>query len=97
MLVAVILFILLSPGLLLTLPPGKKIFMSGQTSVTAILVHTVVFYFAYKQLSSMYEGFDDSNNKEVEEIMRIAAERERSDRVENQRNIEGRAEVLGGQ
>lgn len=43
-LVAAILFVLLSPGVLLTLPPvGKKIFMSGKTSVTAILVHAVVF------------------------------------------------------
>ena len=39
-----LLFILLSPGLLLTLPPvNKKIFMSGQTSVSAILVHALVF------------------------------------------------------
>ena len=38
------LFILLSPGFLLTLPPGKKgIWMSGQTSVAAVLVHAVVF------------------------------------------------------
>jgi len=39
-----LLFILLSPGVLLTLPPvGKKIFMSGQTSVAAILVHALIF------------------------------------------------------
>lgn len=45
MLAAVVLFILLSPGLLLTLPPvGKKVFMSGLTSVPAILVHAIVFY-----------------------------------------------------
>ena len=45
MLGAVLLFILLSPGLLLTLPPvGKKIFMSHQTSVAAVLVHALVFY-----------------------------------------------------
>ena len=44
MLKEVILFILLSPGLLLTLPPvGKKIFMSCQTSVLAVLVHAIVF------------------------------------------------------
>jgi uncharacterized membrane protein len=44
MLAAVVLFVLLSPGLLLTLPPvGKKIFMSRQTSVIAILVHALVF------------------------------------------------------
>lgn len=45
MLAAVVLFILLSPGLLLTLPPvGKKIFMSCQTSVQAVFVHALVFY-----------------------------------------------------
>jgi len=40
----ILLFILLSPGLLLTLPPvGSKVFMSGQTSTAAVLVHAVVF------------------------------------------------------
>jgi len=39
-----ILFFLLSPGVLLTLPPvGKKIWMSGQTSCTAAFVHAIVF------------------------------------------------------
>lgn len=39
-----ILFVLLSPGLFLTIPPaGKKVFMSGQTSVPAILVHALLF------------------------------------------------------
>lgn len=38
------LFVVLSPGLLLTLPPvGKKMFMSGQTSVQSVLVHALVF------------------------------------------------------
>ncbi len=45
MLVEVLLFVLLSPGLLLTLPPvGKKVFMSCQTSTLAIVVHAVVFF-----------------------------------------------------
>lgn len=45
MLAAVVLFVLLSPGLLLTLPPvGKKVFMSCMTSPTAVFVHAVVFY-----------------------------------------------------
>jgi Protein of unknown function (DUF3339) len=63
MLAAVVLFVLLSPGLLLTLPPvGKKVFMSGQTSVVAILVHAVVFYFAlmylqYIPVLNQLEGF----------------------------------------
>lgn len=39
-----ILFFLLSPGILLTLPPvGKKIWMSGMTSTTAAFVHAIVF------------------------------------------------------
>jgi hypothetical protein len=46
MLVATLLFILLSPGVLLTLPAGSKgIVMSGQTSLMAVLVHAVLFYF----------------------------------------------------
>jgi hypothetical protein len=44
MLGLVVLFILLSPGIVLTLPPGSKgIFYSGQTSVVAAAVHAVVF------------------------------------------------------
>lgn len=42
--VAVILFILLSPGLLLTIPPvGRSAFMSGRTSSLAVLVHAAIF------------------------------------------------------
>ena len=42
--ISAILFFILSPGVLLTLPPGGRgIFMSGQTSVLAALVHAVVF------------------------------------------------------
>jgi len=63
MLREVLLFILLSPGLLLTLPPvGKKIFMSCQTSVAAVLVHAVVFAVVLKffddiPVLNMIEGF----------------------------------------
>jgi hypothetical protein len=40
----VVLFLLLQPGLLLTIPPvGKKIWMSGKTSITAIMVHALIF------------------------------------------------------
>ena len=39
-----LLFILLSPGLLLTIPPvTKQIFFSCKTSVLAILVHALLF------------------------------------------------------
>jgi len=59
----VLLFILLSPGLLLTLPPvGGKIFMSCQTSMVAIFVHALVFalalnFFDSIPLLNMVEGF----------------------------------------
>jgi hypothetical protein len=43
----VLLFVLLSPGVILTLPPvGPKVFFSGKTSVLAVLVHAVVFAIA---------------------------------------------------
>lgn len=63
MLAAVVLFVLLSPGLLLTLPPvGKKVFASGKTSLYAILVHALVFAFALKYIDQIpllnrLEGF----------------------------------------
>jgi nucleoside diphosphate kinase len=46
MLSAILLFILLSPGMLLTIPPVTKgkWFMSCQTSYVSVLVHAVVFY-----------------------------------------------------
>lgn len=56
----IVLFIILSPGVLLTLPPiGGKIFMSGKTSMTAVLVHAVVFGLALYLIDSYYnmEGF----------------------------------------
>ena len=66
MLAEVVLFILLSPGLLLTLPPvGKKIFMSCQTSTTAVLVHALVFAFAlyylpYIPVLNRLDGFQNA-------------------------------------
>lgn len=58
-----LLFVLLSPGVLLTLPPkGKGVWMSGQTSLIAVLVHAVVFAvaFVYLRGSGMFEGFMDA-------------------------------------
>ena len=41
---AAMLFIILSPGFLITLPPvGGKLFMSYRTSLFSILVHSLVF------------------------------------------------------
>lgn len=65
MLAEVVLFILLSPGLLLTLPPvGKKIFMSCQTSVAAVFVHALVFalalmYLPYIPILNQLDGFQN--------------------------------------
>ena len=58
---ATLFFVLLSPGVLLTLPPKSKgIFMSGQTGMLAVLVHSVVFYVVMKYLLPMVgvEGFE---------------------------------------
>jgi len=61
------LFIVISPGFLLTLPPGKKgIWMSGQTSVAAVLVHAIVFvvvgHLLWNYIKSQKSGF--GNRKE---------------------------------
>lgn len=67
MLAEVVLFVLLSPGLLLTLPPvGKKIFMSCQTSVLAVFVHAIVFaillsYLPYIPILNRLDGFQGTN------------------------------------
>ncbi len=62
---ATVLFVLLSPGVLLTLPPiGGKIFMSGKTSLIAVLVHAVVFYvlLSFRRqipvINVIFEGFE---------------------------------------
>ena len=42
-----IIFFVLSPGVLLTLPPGSRgVFASGQTSLVAAAVHALVFMIA---------------------------------------------------
>jgi hypothetical protein len=49
-----LLFVILSPGVLLTLPPlSRGVFMSGQTSLVAVLVHAIVFCLAYYYLKPM--------------------------------------------
>jgi hypothetical protein len=58
---ATLLFIVLSPGLLLTIPAvGKKMFMSGKTSIQSILVHALIFFvilYAIKYYYNYSEGF----------------------------------------
>lgn len=63
-----VLFFVLSPGVLLTLPPvGRKIFMSGKTSLVAAAVHAVVFWLVLKYLNScgVFEGFRSVMTTEV--------------------------------
>ncbi len=65
------LFVVLSPGVLLTIPPcSKGLFMSGQTSLMAVAVHAVVFYlvatYVLPELTSRQvlgsEGFQGPRN-----------------------------------
>ena len=52
------LFVLLSPGVLLTLPAGSKgVFFSGQTSLAAAVVHGLVFVIVCCYLKRTLEGF----------------------------------------
>lgn len=55
-----LLFFVLSPGVLLTLPPiAKKWWMTGQTSMMAAAVHAIVFAVVLYLLNSygIVEGF----------------------------------------
>ena len=55
LLVTTTLFMALSPGMLLTIPPGK--IMSGKTSQSAILVHTIVFALVFALLRKQFPKF----------------------------------------
>lgn len=62
--VLALLFFILSPGVLLTIPPvGKKIFMSGETSCMAALVHAIIFTLIFHLLnnSGLLENFTTSS------------------------------------
>ena len=52
LIVPAILFILLSPGMLVTIPPGS--FMSRTTSVPAVGVHTIVFVLLFALLRKQF-------------------------------------------
>ncbi len=54
-LVPLLLFVVLTPGVLLTIPPGSKgLFMSGQTSTPAVAVHTLVYAVLFAFLRSQF-------------------------------------------
>jgi hypothetical protein len=55
LIVPAVLFLILSPGLLLTLPPSSGgVFRSGQTSIAAILTHAVVFAIIFALLRKLF-------------------------------------------
>jgi hypothetical protein len=57
-LVPVLLFVLLSPGILLTIPPTKGgLLMSRETSVYAVLAHAILFGFIYMGLRTTFPKF----------------------------------------
>ena len=58
LLVTTALFLALSPGLLLTLPPGSGgVVRSGQTSLPAALTHAVVFALVFAILRRQFPQF----------------------------------------
>ena len=58
LIVTTTLFIALSPGLLLTLPPGSGgVVRSGQTSLPAALTHAVVFALVFAILRRQFPQF----------------------------------------
>ena len=59
----ILFFILLSPGMFITLPPFEKgIFMSQETSTIAILLHAIIFGIALYYTSSTSEGFQEGSS-----------------------------------
>lgn len=58
LLVTTILFMSLSPGMLLTIPPGKGgLFASGETSQSAVIAHTVVYAIVFALLRKQFPQF----------------------------------------
>ena len=58
LLVTTALFLALSPGLLLTLPPGSGgVVRSGQTSIEASLTHAIVFAVVFALLRRQFPQF----------------------------------------
>jgi hypothetical protein len=58
LIVTTALFVILSPGLLLTLPPGSGgVFMSGQTSLISVTAHALVFALVFASLRKQFPQF----------------------------------------
>jgi len=66
-LLAFFLFILLSPGFIVTVPPrGERFFASNETSQIAILVHTILFFILNKLIQNDFLGLSIMNRAVIE-------------------------------
>ena len=58
LIVPAFLFVLLTPGVILTLPPdGGPVFFSGQTGIVPIMAHTVVFSILFASLRGVFPQY----------------------------------------
>jgi len=58
LIVPAILFVLLTPGVILTLPPnGGSIFFSGQTGIVPVMVHALVFSIVWASTRGFFPQF----------------------------------------
>ena len=58
LIVPALLFVLLTPGVILTLPPnGGSIFFSGHTGLVPVMVHTLVFSIVWASLRGFFPQF----------------------------------------
>ena len=56
--VPALLFIVLTPGVLLTIPPGTEgVLLSGQTGIVQVIVHAVIFSILYSSLRGIFPRF----------------------------------------
>lgn len=74
-----VLFFVLSPGVLLTLPPGSRgVLMSRQTSLLAAAVHALVFVLVagYIRRNYTWEGFEEQKKEAFEEEKKAEEKKE---------------------
>jgi hypothetical protein len=58
LIVPAVLFMLLTPGLLLTIPPGTDgLLMSGETSTVAVGAHTLVFAIVFALMRGQFPAY----------------------------------------
>lgn len=58
MVIPALLFVLLTPGVTLTIPPGSRgVFASGQSSLVAVGVHTLVFALVFSGLRTTFPAY----------------------------------------